>query len=150
MMDLVAALEWGVVIGQVVLMVVVGVVVLMVAMQVNLVGMEDMLVRWGRIEEIPPLGMLVVMEEALAEGMILVGMADLVRIMEHMGQVGVLRVVLVLVPVPVPTKVAMMETWEGDMEGLVEAPSMGALEEDTALVDIILMEDKIGNQAFIV
>ena len=50
----------------------------------NLVGMEDMLVRWGRIEEIPPLGMLVVMEEALAEGMILVGMADLVRIMEHL------------------------------------------------------------------
>ena len=127
MMGLVVILVW-VAIGQVVPMVVGEVQVLMVALEVNLVGMEDMLVRWGRIEEIPPLGMLVVMEEALAEGMILVGMADLVRIMEHMGQVGVLRVVLVLVPVPVPTKVAMMETWEGDMEGLVEAPSMGALD----------------------
>ena len=100
--------------------------------------------RWGRIEEISPSGMLVVMVETLAEGMILVGMAVLVRIMEHMVQVGVLLAVVV------PTKVAMMETWEGDMEGLVEAPSMGALEEDTALVDIILMEDKIANKAFIV
>jgi len=102
-MDLVAALEWGVGIGQVVLMVVVGV-VLMVALEVNLVGMEDMLVRWGRIEEISPSGMLVVMVETLAEGMILVGMAVLVRIMEHMVQVGVLLAVVV------PTKVAMMET----------------------------------------
>ena len=149
MTDLVVILVW-VAIGQVVPMVVGEVQVLMVALEVNLVGMEDMPVPWGHIEEIPPLGMLVVMEEALAEGMILVGMADLVRIMEHMGQVGVLRVVLVLVPVPVPTKVAMMETGEGDMEGLVDAPSMGALEEDTVLVDIILMEDKIANKAFIV
>jgi len=36
------------------------------------------------------------------------------------------------------------------MEGLVVAPSMGAVEQDTVLVDIILMEDKIANKAFIV
>lgn len=82
MMDLVAATVLEVVTGQVVFMVVEE--VLMVAMEVNLEGMADMLEQWGPTEEILPLAMLVVMVEALAEAMILVGMGDLVRVMVHM------------------------------------------------------------------
>ena len=70
--------------------------VLMVALEVNLVGMEDMPVPWGHIEVILHLGMLVDMVEAMAEAMILVGMVDLVRVMGHMVVVGV--VVLLVAP----------------------------------------------------
>lgn len=80
-------------------------VVLMVGMEASLVGMEDMLEQWGPTEEILPLGLLVVMVEALAEAMILVGMVELVRVMGH--TVLVLVLVGVLLPL-VPIKVAMM------------------------------------------
>ncbi|TKY63206.1 Heterogeneous nuclear ribonucleoprotein 1 [Spatholobus suberectus] len=96
MTDLVVILVW-VTIGQVVPMVVGE--VLMVALEVNLVGMEDMLVPWGLIEVILHLGMLVDMVEALAEAMILVGMVDPLRVMGHM---------VVVVPLVVPMEAAMM------------------------------------------
>lgn len=138
MMDLAEALVLVVVTGQVVSMVVGA--VRMVAMEVNLVGMEDMLEQWGPTEEILPSGMLVVTVEALAEAMILVGMGDLVRVMGHMV---VLLAVGLLLAVAVPIKVAMMPPVSVvDMEGLVEVPSMGVEEDMVVLVDIILMEDR--------
>jgi hypothetical protein len=88
--------------------------------------------------------MQVVMVEALAEAMILVGMADLVRVMGHLVvPVQVLPLAEVVLLVLVHIKVAMMPDLALDMEELlVELPSMEAEVDMVVLVDIILMEDR--------
>lgn len=145
MMDLGVALVLGD-IGQVVCMVAVGAVPMVDMVVVNLAGMEDMLGPWGGLtEEIPPLVILVDMEEVgSAEVMTLEDMVDLVTVM------GDMVVVVELVLRVVAMEAGTMPAWGVDMAEVgvevlgvhfmgVEVVGMVVVQ---GLVDIILTEDR--------